>query len=165
MSSTAITTNTGSDANDATTGAKSQAMPANPPSGSLIYVQNTNGYFLSRMGPTGLEFSKKSLDEYCKFKVVQVAGTVYFSLAADNGDVMALDYGADNSPSIWLNYLYPVAAFAAVSADNGKTYLVAHDPGRPDKGPYTVTGVDYSSSSISTIVDATGYDALYVGQA
>jgi len=37
-----------------------------------ILIQADNGKYLSRMGPTGLEFAKETADEYCRFYVENV---------------------------------------------------------------------------------------------
>ena len=40
--------------------------------GSVISLRGDSGNYMSRMGATGLELSKGSIDQYCKFRVVLV---------------------------------------------------------------------------------------------
>jgi hypothetical protein len=48
-----------------------------------ILIQADNQQYLSRMGPTGLEFSKSSPDEYCRFRVEKVDEN-HVAFRADN---------------------------------------------------------------------------------
>lgn len=128
-----------------------------------IYIQNNQGYYLSRIGPTGVAFSKTAPDQFCRFKADRVGGS-YLTLRADNDLAITLDHGFD-PPVLWLNRLYPVGWFEVVSTGDGKDYLVVYNPSTPDNGPWTVAGTNYNSGSINTVLFRTAFNGLYVIQA
>ncbi|KAF7344855.1 hypothetical protein MVEN_01647200 [Mycena venus] len=130
---------------------------------SYVYIQNNQGYYLSRMGPTGVGFTKPSPDQYCRFKADRV-GDIYIALRADNNLAITLDHGS-KLPVLWLNALYPVGWFEAVSTGHGTVYLVVHNPSMPDNGPWTVTGTNYNYDAINTIRYPTGFNGLYITRA
>lgn len=59
--------------------------------GSVISLRGDSGNYMSRMGATGLELSKGSIDQYCKFKVVlvQIGTDKKLALQGDNGKFMS----------------------------------------------------------------------------
>ncbi|KAJ7036186.1 hypothetical protein C8F04DRAFT_1258291 [Mycena alexandri] len=132
--------------------------------GSSVYIQNNNGYFLSRWGATGVIFGKTTPDVFCRFRADRLAGTNYVTLRADNGLTINVDHGA-NPPALWLNQLYPAGAFETVPAGDGKDFLVVRDVARPEKGPWAVRGENINGNAITTIAyPTTRFYALYIDE-
>ncbi|KAJ6548703.1 hypothetical protein B0H19DRAFT_1379060 [Mycena capillaripes] len=126
--------------------------------GSSVYIQNNQGYYLTRFGATGLIFGKTSPDVFCKFRADGVTGTDYVVLRSDDNLAITLDR-TYNPPPLWLNRLFPFVWFQAVSAGEGKYYLVIRNP---DDAPLTVTGSNFNGGAISTIRDSSGFNGLYI---
>ncbi|KAJ7722404.1 hypothetical protein B0H16DRAFT_1737778 [Mycena metata] len=129
--------------------------------GSTHFIQNNEGYFLSRLGYNGLGFSKTTPDVPCTFRAERLIRTDYVTLRADNGLFITVDYRRDPT-ALWLDPRDPVAAFDTVSAGDGKEFLVVRDVDRPQMGPWAVTGEGTSDDTIAMITyPAPRFYALY----
>ncbi|KAJ6554224.1 hypothetical protein B0H19DRAFT_1262613 [Mycena capillaripes] len=116
--------------------------------GSVIYIQNSDGYYLSRMGPTELNFAKTSPDFWCQFWADPVDGTDYVTLRADNDLLITLDFDY-GQPVLWLNPDKPTGWFQAVSNRAAtRDYLIVYDSTRPDFNAWGLTGVNYYAGAI-----------------
>ncbi|WP_181433954.1 fascin domain-containing protein [Pseudomonas protegens] len=54
-----------------------------------LALQGDTGKFMSRMGATGLELSKDSIDQYCQFAYAIDTASGQVSLRGDNGKWMS----------------------------------------------------------------------------
>ncbi|KAJ6568681.1 hypothetical protein B0H19DRAFT_1065498 [Mycena capillaripes] len=118
--------------------------------GSVIYIQNSDGYYLSRIGPTGVKFAKRSPDVYCRFKADPVGGTNYVTLRADNGLPITLDYRWGR-PVLWLNAANPSGWFEARSIGTStKDFLIVRDSTNPGDGDWVISGTNWNDGAIET---------------
>ncbi|KAJ7685702.1 hypothetical protein DFH06DRAFT_49226 [Mycena polygramma] len=151
---------------------RAAANPLRP--GNYVYIKNGN-YYLTRYGDTGVTFAKKKPDSLCKFEVRLLSGcdfhgTYYISLLADNNLPVTIDRGT-HPPALWLNQLYPVAAFFARTRINSDQYNLNLDVLGDFvlfRGRWKVTGANYRSNAIATIANintVTAKGSVYIIEA
>ncbi|KAJ6490753.1 hypothetical protein C8R47DRAFT_1215024 [Mycena vitilis] len=136
---------------------RAAANPLHP--GNFVYIKNDN-YYLTRYGDTGVTFAKKNPDSLCKFEVRLLSGcdfhgSQYISLVADNNLPITIDRGT-HPPALWLNRLYPVAAFFARTRINSDQYNLNFDELGDFvlfRGRWKVTGANYHSNAIATVAN------------
>ncbi|KAJ7046004.1 hypothetical protein C8F04DRAFT_1322464 [Mycena alexandri] len=117
--------------------------------GAFYQIRNKHGRYLTRWGPDGVIFEKTYPDVYCNFQAARFPGTNYVTLRTDAGTTINVDRGF-NPPALWLYPLYAAGAFEAISAGEGKYYLIVRDMSRLDQGPWVVKGENINGNAITT---------------